>query len=158
MRKILKRVAIALSLVISVVCLCLAIPACGSENKSTYTISVVYSDGSAVNGHKDGNAYYMNDPDNETYVKVQICIVKPGIDFSNYDEENDLLICLKPELLGEDGKYEYTVGDSENGIRALNEGESYHVKLIGLKDNYTIDQLETFMTSASDLTIVVTTK
>jgi hypothetical protein len=160
MRKILKRVAIALSLVISVVCLCIAIPACGSGETSgnKHTITVVYSDGSTVNGHTDGNAYYMDDPTNETYIKVQICIVKPGTDFNNYDETKDLMLCLLPEVLGVDGKYEYTVGNASNGIRALNEGEAYHVVLIGLKDGYTIDQTKTFMTTATDLTITVTTK
>jgi maltose-binding protein MalE len=148
MRKIFKRFAIVFIAVCAIVCLGVAVAGCGdsSDNSDKHTITVVYSDGTPVNGYKDGTGI-VNGLTGETYVKVQICITKANSDVI----EN----CYINVPLGEDGTVEYEVGDT---LPALTAGKRYHVALYFLKDGYTYDDTKTFMSSATDLTITVTNK
>ncbi|MDE6442346.1 MAG: hypothetical protein K2L12_06320 [Clostridia bacterium] len=74
MQKIFKRVAILLAVMVSVVCLGVCLSACDGENDNTsgYSITVVYPDGKAVDGTKDG---YFDLDENDKTVEVQICVV-----------------------------------------------------------------------------------
>jgi hypothetical protein len=148
MRKIFKRFAIVFIAVCAIVCLGVAVAGCGdsSDNSGKHTITVVYSDGTPVNGTTDGTGYVQGQA-NETYVYVQICITK-----ANSDEIEKCYITVP---LGADGTVEYEVGDK---LPELTEGKRYHVQLNYLKDNKTYDESKTFMSSATDLTITVTNK
>jgi hypothetical protein len=84
----------------------------------------------------------------ETNVKVQICITKPNSD--------EIKNCYINVGLGADGTVEYEVDGKT--LPELADGERYHVQLNYLKDGYTYDESKTFMTTATDLTITVTTK
>ena len=77
MTKAIKRIALLLTVALSVVCMCVFASACkDSDDKEKpatgYNITVVYPDNKAVNGTTDGKAKY--DPD-DTTVEVQICVV-----------------------------------------------------------------------------------
>lgn len=136
MKKTVLRIALAVMAAIAA-CLCLFAAACadGSENEktNTYSVTVVYSDGSAVNGTTDGvNPYDSNDKQ----ITVQWCL-----------EENGVLgTCYPPVALGADGKA------STDTLPALNENQKYHIQLNYAPGEYT----DVSVSATGDVTITVT--
>lgn len=133
MQKIFKRVAILLAVMISVVCLGVCLTAC---NESGYSVTVVYSDGTAVDGTKDG----VNDldPDDKT-VEVQICVA---------DANGETLNCFSSKKLDANGKATLDEPDYQ-----LKSGEKFKIQVNNLPKGYTYEYA--YFTKPGKATITV---
>ncbi|MGN0814201.1 MAG: hypothetical protein ACI4MH_03110 [Candidatus Coproplasma sp.] len=133
MKKIFKRIALVLSLTLAVACLCSLFAACGDDNNSNkpYTVTVVYADGSAVDGTQ-GEDGQLN---------VQICTAQLN---------GKLVQCYYIFNVGSDGKA------TIDNWPELSQNLQYHLQLNNLPAGYTYDENATFLTAAGDLTITLT--
>lgn len=138
MQKILKRVAILLAVMISVVCLGAILSACG-DNASGYSITVVYPDGKAVDGTKDG--YYELDPDDKT-VEVQICVA---------DASGETLNCFSSKKLDANGKATLDAPDYK-----LQTGEKFKIQINHVPTGYTYEYA--YLTAPGSATITLKAK
>ncbi len=107
--------AIALSLA---VCVGVFAAACGDKDNNKeqgeqYSVYVVYSDGTAVNGHTDGTGYDMA-TDTETSIFVQWCSGER---------------CSTPVRLGTDGKASISASKLEDALG----GKPDHITLLSVK-------------------------
>ena len=123
MKKTIITIVAILTVMVATLCMSLTMTACDKKADS-YNISVVYADGTAVNGHTDGIGI-DNDVDGETAIHIQICAVKPVND-------DGLGHCTSPILLGTDGKVSIKSG---TGIGQLDEsqlkdGYKWHVQIM----------------------------
>ena len=135
MKKIAKKLATVLSLALVVLCFGMFAAACGDDDKTTadaYTVKLVYSDGTAVDGTKVDTT-------------VQLCHVNAA------GEEGT---CFLPKKVGADGTCNFTTVDTV----ALKSGEKFHVKLNKLPDGYSYDaNAETlYFTAYGSITITIT--
>lgn len=130
MKKIFKRISLALTLAIAIVCLCSFMAACGEENKS-YTVTVVYADGSPVDGTQ-GEGGQLN---------VQICTAQMN---------GKLIQCYNSFNVGSDGKVTIETWPE------LQQNVQYHLQLNNLPAGYTYDDQATFLTQADNITITLT--
>ncbi|MGN0817991.1 MAG: hypothetical protein ACI4L9_03380 [Candidatus Coproplasma sp.] len=132
MKKILKRITLALSLAIAVACLCSLFAACEDNgSNTTYTVTVVYSDGSPVDGTTGADGQ-MN---------VQICTAQMN---------GKLIQCYNTFNVGSDGKA------TIDKWPELQQNVQYHLALNNLPEGYTYDENETYMAAAGNLTITLT--
>lgn len=119
MKKLIGRIAVILSLALTVAGFAAIATACGDDDdKATgYTVKIVDASGAAIDG-ATGTAGVNGDS-----IMVQFCVV---------DAQNTELLCL-PDLykVGADGS------TGECKIPALEAGQRYHIKVNGLpgKDN-----------------------
>ena len=94
--------------------------ACGDKkennDENNFVITVVYADGTAVDGKKDGTAGMSG-----SLIRVQIC-----------DKTNETS-CYAPQDLGADGILKVDI----TTLKAAVSADTYAVKLIGVKDGYT---------------------
>jgi hypothetical protein len=138
MQKVLKRIVLALTLCLAVICASAFTVGCGGgEDASGYTVTVLYPNGNAVDGTKDGTAGTT-----DTQVQVQLCFV---------DTAGVTGTCYTPVGLGSDGKA--TITD----LPDLNSGEKYHVILRGIPTGYTYNE-ETYMDAPGSITITLVAK
>lgn len=131
MKKIFKRITLALSLAIAVVCLCSFMAACG-ENTS-YAVTVVYENGSPVDGTQGADG----DP-----INVQICTAKMN---------GDLIQCYYTFNVGSDGMV--TIDQWPE----LQQNVQYHLQLNNLPEGYEYDEQATYLTAPGNLTITIKT-
>lgn len=127
MKKFIKRFIPVLVLLLCLSCFCMT--ACGGGASTDYVITVVYPDGSAVNGQTDGTTGMT-----ETKVQIQICA------------EGEQ--CLNPSDLGEDGKVSFPA----EMVESLT-GDQYKVQINGCPEGYTY---ELQYVSPSNRTITIT--
>lgn len=134
MQKILKRITLALTIALAIICLCSLFAACGDEeDTSVYKVTVLYTDGSIVNGQTDGTA----GTDGKKVI-VQIC------DATNLER------CYKPVQLGTDG----TVSIDATALEeALTGASTFAVHLNGVPTGYSYDDSEVLTTTSHSVTI-----
>jgi hypothetical protein len=136
MQKILKRIAFTATLVLAIVCLCSFFAACGEkEDTSVYTVTVVYPDGTAVNGQTEGTA-----GSDDKKVMVQIC-----------DATNEAR-CYKLQQLGTDGVVTVDAAALEE---ALTGATSFSVHLNGVPTGYTYDNSKILTTTSHSVKITL---
>ncbi len=87
-----------------------------NNDENSFVITVVYADGTAVDGTKDGTAGMSG-----TLIKVQIC-----------DKTNESL-CYTPQDLAANGILKIDIATLKEVVPA----DTYAIKLIGVKDGYT---------------------
>lgn len=138
MQKIFKRVAVILAVMVATVCLGLCLTACGDDEgtASGYSVTVVYPDGKAVDGTKDG--YYDLDEDLE-YVEVQICIVKA---------DGSTGTCYDTKKLDAEGK-----ATLDEPPVTLKEGEKFKIQINYVPEGYTYEYA--YMTKPGSTTITL---
>lgn len=122
MQKNLKRFALLLVVMVALFTVCLGcLTAC--DNTSGYSITVVYPDGKAVDGTKDG----LNDLDeNDKTVSVQICIT---------DASGQTVNCFDGKKLDANGKATLSEPDY-----TLKEGESFKIQVNNVPDGYKVSE------------------
>lgn len=132
MKKIVKRIFLALSLALSVIGLCSFMMACGEEN-TQYTVTVVYADGSPVDGTQGKNG---------EQIEVQICYytltgVNKGCSPTMY-------------YVGSDGKVVISSWPE------LAQNLQYHIQLNNVPEGYDYDANQTYLTEPANLMITLT--
>nr|MDE5942705.1 hypothetical protein [Clostridia bacterium] len=126
-----------------VLCMGLTMTAC---NKATsYTIKVVYADGTPVNGLTDGTRGTSDNDEENTKIQVQICAADKETGVTG---PNDF--CTLPIDLGSNGVLEVTNGD----LAELEDNQKWHVRLLGVKSEYTFEDL--YLDGYGTYTIVLT--
>lgn len=138
MAKAIKRIALLLTVALSVICMCVFASACkDDENKpaTDYSITVVYPDNKAVNGTTDGKAKY--DPDDKT-VSVQICVVLAN---------GETGTCYSKVNLDAGGKATIPAPDY-----TLKEGEKFKIQVNNVPEGYKCDDARTYHSTASYVT------
>ena len=140
MAKVFKRIALLLTVALSVVCMCVFASACNDDEKENnnatgYSITVVYPDNKAVNGTTDGKAQY--DPDDKT-VKVQICVVLANGETGS---------CFDMAQLDANGKATLKAPDY-----TLKEGEKFKIQVNNVPEGYKCDKARTYYSSANYVT------
>ncbi len=142
-RRIITIVA-TLAVIVATLCLGLTMTACTEKKADSYKISVVYADGTPVNGLTDGIGGADDEGNALTKVLVQICAVNPDTHATGF--------CNAQIDLGADGKVEVKKGGLNEAKRKSD--EKWHVQLNGLKDGYTYDDI--YLDSYGSYTITVT--
>lgn len=118
MQKVFKRISLIVAMLLCTVFLGVCATACGESAANTITVSVVYPDGSAVNGETDGTGGM-----NENELSVQFC---------NADNES---LCYTPISVNAEGKATVSVNDLKSAI-----GEAkYKVTVLGAPEGYTAE-------------------
>lgn len=133
MKKILTSLAIVLAVAIT---LCVGVFASACNNSSTaneLTVTVVYPDGKAVDGTKDGNGDY-----NGNAIKVQFCDADNG--------EN----CYQLLNLGADGKITQSISQLQEALEGV---ENFSLHILGLPDGYSYD--ENIVLSAKNASVTI---
>lgn len=123
---------------IAVVCLGVFAVACTDDNggdNTSYTITVQYSDGTAVDGTKSN-------------LEVQICLSRLT---------GELIQCYSTFKVGTDGKVTVAAVDTREtpGYPELKNNTKYHWQLNNLPEGYTYDEDATYLTAPGDLTITL---
>ena len=127
MKKILTSLAIVLAVALT---LCVGVFASACNNSSTateLTVTVVYPDGKAVDGTKDGNG-----------IKVQFCDADNG--------EN----CYQLLNLGADGKITQSISQLQEALEGV---ENFSLHILGLPDGYSYD--ENIVLSAKNASVTI---
>ncbi|MDE7453783.1 MAG: hypothetical protein K2N22_05175 [Clostridia bacterium] len=148
MKKTIITIVAILTVMVATLCMSLTLTACGDKKADSYNFTVVYSDGTAVNGHKDGIGGVDENGDQGTEISIQICAVNPDTDDTGF--------CTSPVLIGTDGKVSITSGTKEGQLNEskLEAGYKWHVKLIGEKSGWTYTDL--YLDGYGDYTITIT--
>lgn len=137
MQKIIRRLALLLTVALSVICIGIVASACKDDKKtSNYVVTVVYPDGTAVNGTTEG---YNIDDEDDTQVTVQICVLLANGTTGQ---------CFDKVELGEDGKAtiptpDYTLGD----------GENFKIQVNNIPEGYEYDKTEPAADNPKEVTI-----
>lgn len=117
MKKMIKRIAVLLVIALAAIGMTVFTAACGSKGE-TFSVTVLYPDGTPVNGLTDGTDGTEGDGTIMlTYVFVQWC-----------DEKG----CSNQVRIGEDGT-------ASNNLEVPTDGNSYHILLTGLPEGYTFE-------------------
>ena len=141
MSNILKRFTLLAALIVAVLCAGV-FAACGDQGETQettydYSITVVYPDGKAVDGTKDG--YYDLDPEDKQ-MTVQWCVLQTN---------GELGICSTPLNLGANGKA------GTNSLPALGEGEKYEIHVNKIPQGYVYETPYITTTSKRNVTITL---
>lgn len=137
MKKIIRNLTYGLIVALAIVCMGVFAACKDNDNKNdgtTYSVTVVYPDGKAVDGTKDGSGEYGN-----TKISVQFCEV---------DANNTELHCELPINLSADGKA------STDSLPELPAGHKWHVKVNNLPATYTYEDAN-YMTKPASITITL---
>lgn len=123
MKTLIKSITLAIVLSLTV---CIGVFVAGCQDKKDnqgeqYSVYVVYSDGSAVNGHTDGTGYDMA-TNTSTFVFVKWCRGE---------------LCPTPIKLGTDGKASYNAADLEKALG----GKPDYVEVLYVKGNSNTDNV-----------------
>lgn len=135
MKNLLKKFTLFLAAAIAVTCVC-ALAACkndNDENKDSYTITVKYPDGTAVNGQELG-------------LTVQIC--------EYIIAEERIGTCYGTYNVGADGK----AAVPADAFWDLKNNTKYHWQVNNLPDKYTYSEESVLMDAPGDLTITLVAK
>lgn len=143
MKRRLITVIAALAVIAATLCMGLTMTACKTKTES-YKISVVYADGTPVNGLTDGTKGVKDNGDPDTKVLIQICAVNPDTEVTGF--------CNPMLDLGADGKLEVKKSDVNEAKRKDN--EKWHVNIVGLKDGYTFNDI--YLNGYGSYTVTVT--
>lgn len=114
MQKTFKRLAVILLAIVATVCVAFSLTACG-ETVTDYVVTVVYPDGTAVNGTTDG----VNplDPSVKA-VTVQICLVDGGCyDTQTLDANGKATLKAPSYQLKEGEKFKLQVNNVPEGYK-----------------------------------------
>lgn len=136
MKKIIGNLTYGLIIALAIVCMGVFAAACKDDKKNVgtdFTVCVVYPDGKAVDGTKDGSGNYGN-----YKIDVQFCEV---------DASNNELHCELPIYLSADGKA------TASSLPALEAGHKWHIKLNNLPAAYSYD--DAYMAEPSTITITL---
>lgn len=130
-RRIITIVA-TLAVIVATLCLGLTMTACTEKKADSYKISVVYADGTPVNGLTDGIGGADDEGNALTKVQAQICAADYETGITGPSD-----FCTPMLDIGADGKLEVKTLDESK----LKENQKWHVKLTGLKEEYTCSEI-----------------
>ena len=140
MKKALKIFAVILTFAIAM-CIGVFAAGCGEKEATEFTVKVVYADGKAVDGTKDG------DPDRyDGQIKVQFC---------NADDANACWMTLP--TLGADGTLKQQISEIKSSPIFANV-ENFAVHLLGLPAGYTYDENIVLNSKNASVTITLQAK
>lgn len=126
MKKTILTIAATLAVIVAALLAAFAFSACVKKADS-YAFTVVYEDGTPVNGLTDGTAGVKENGDDGTEVQIQICAVDSVTHETGF--------CTTPQAIGADGKIEIKPDESK-----LGGNQKWHVQINGM-DGYTYEDL-----------------
>ena len=133
MNKWFKRIALCSILAVAVVCMGIFVAGCDKTTSTDYVITVVYPDGTPVNGETDGTTGMSG-----TCVQVQLC------------QADDPIKCYQKVTLGTDGIARIKAEAIESALGKV----TYAVHVQGLPSTYTAD--DTLTVDATHKTLTIT--
>jgi hypothetical protein len=136
MQKVFKRILFALTLVLAIACVCSFAPACGGDNSqdtTSYSVTLLYPNGDAVDGTKDGT----KGPDDKQ-VYAQWCVIKA---------DGTTGQCSNPTYLDANGTA------TISNLPELKTGEKFHLQIEGIPTGYTCD--DTYVTEPGNVKITL---
>lgn len=121
MKKFVSKLALILAVALTL-CTAAFLGACDGNNTTKtateFSVTVIYADGSPVDGTKDGGDNY------EGIIKIQFC-----------DASGES--CATPIPLGADGKVTKSISELKEALGGV---ENFSLHVLGLKDGYTYDE------------------
>ncbi|MDE5722466.1 MAG: hypothetical protein K2I30_07015 [Clostridia bacterium] len=143
MIKTLRKITLGAVIALAVVCMGIFAAACdkNDDGGEAYVITVLYPNGSAVDGQTEGTGGVIGDGEQGTFVMVQLC-----------DADNEEH-CYTQLRLGADGKLSIPASELEEALSGVN---NFAVHLNGLPEGYGYD--DNYKVSKTNKEVTITLK